>query len=382
MPSSTSSSDSSFRERPGFVRQTASDRPGVAQPVPVRDIPQRPWGAMLIAALIVAGLLMAAWELYWRAYGATPSYRNSNGQWAEQRRRIDNGEGGKTVLLGSSRVLFDVQLPIWEKITGERPIQLAMEGTSPVPMLEDLAADPDFTGRLLVGVAPDLFFTGFSFRGDVLPYYRKQGPSQRSGNWLSQTFLEPYFAFYDPDFGLASVIKRQAWPVRTGMKPHFDVRKLRVSDIDRNTHMWHKVETDLEYQALCKSIWAQHFTGPPPPMMDTPEKMRKLVDEQIGKAAKAINTLRARGVKVVFVRLPSDGEYYAFEQKAFPRASTWNLLLKRTGAPGIHFEDYPELQGYTLPEWSHVSASEANRLTAALTPLVEQEFNTVNSIGK
>ena len=26
------------------IRQTASDRPGVAQPVPVRDIPDRPWG--------------------------------------------------------------------------------------------------------------------------------------------------------------------------------------------------------------------------------------------------------------------------------------------------------------------------------------------------
>ena len=49
------------------------------------------------------------------------------------------GEGNKTVLIGSSRVLFDVQLPVWEKLAGERPIQLAIEGTSSVPVLEDLA---------------------------------------------------------------------------------------------------------------------------------------------------------------------------------------------------------------------------------------------------
>ena len=77
---------------------------------------------------------------------------------------------------------------------------------------------------------------------------------------------------------------------------------------------------------------------------------------------------------MVFIRMPSAGEYYAFEQKVFPRATTWDLLLKRTNTPGIHFEDYPELQGYELPEWSHLSASEANRFTKAMMPIVQREF--------
>ena len=74
MPSSTSSSeaatletlllppgdvvaDGAAFERPGFVRQTASDRPGVAQPVPVRDIPLQPWGQIMLAALVMTMLL-------------------------------------------------------------------------------------------------------------------------------------------------------------------------------------------------------------------------------------------------------------------------------------------------------------------------------------
>jgi hypothetical protein len=73
-------------------------------------------------------------------------------------------------------------------------------------------------------------------------------------------------------------------------------------------------------------------------------------------------------------RPPSSGEYYTYEQKYFPRAETWDLLLKRTGAPGIHFDDYPQLQGYYLPEWSHIAASDAVRFTAALVPIVEREF--------
>jgi len=377
MPSSTSSSEPvtpaiNF-ERPGFVRLTASDRPGVAQPVPERDIPVQPWGRILALALVLFLLLMAGWEAWWRAYGVQPGYRNSNGQWAQQRRRIDNGEGNKTVLLGASRVLFDVQLPVWEKITGERPIQLAMEGTSPVPMLEDLAADPEFTGRLLVGVAPDVFFSGFAYRGEVVPYFHKQGPSQRSGNWLSMHLLEPYFAFYDHDFALDVVVQRQDWPQRPGRPTSMRVRKLSMSEADRNTHMWSKVENDPEYRDLCRAIWAQDFGGPLPGM-EKPADKRRLIDGEIAKAAAAIRTLRARGVLIVFVRPPSSGEYYAYEQKYLPRAETWDLLLQRTGAPGIHFEDYPQLQGYELPEWSHMSASEARRYTAALAPLVEAEF--------
>jgi hypothetical protein len=362
-------------QRPGFVRLTAADRPGVAQPVPERDIPPQPWGRILLGALALFLLLMAAWEAYWRGFGAVPGYRNSNGAWAEQRRRIDAGEGGRTVLVGSSRILFDVQLPVWEQLSGERPIQLALEGTSPVPVLEDLARDPDFTGRLVVGVAPDLFFSGFAYRGEAIEHFHKQGPSQRSGHWLSKRLLEPYFAFYDPDFALATVVRRQDWPQRPGLRRDTRVRKLMVQDSpDRNTHMWRKLEVDASYRDLARSIWAENFTGPPPPMMDTPEKARALVAAQIERAGKAVATLRARGVRVVFVRPPSNGAYYAFEQKAMPRAHTWDVLLQRTGAPGIHFEDYPQLQGYELPEWSHLTAADARRFTTQLQPLVEREF--------
>jgi hypothetical protein len=380
MPSSISSSDTIapdafLRVRPGFVRLTASDRPGVAQPVPERDIPVQPWRAIWIGAAVLALLAIGAWEWHWRAFGVTPSYRNSNGAWAQQRQRIDHGEGDKTVLIGSSRVLFDVQLPQWQRITGERPIQLALEGTSSVPILEDLAADPKFTGHLLIGVAPSLFFSGQAYRGDVLAYTRKQTPSQRAGHWLSVHLLEPWLAFDDPDFALDTVLKRQPWPVRAGTHPRKAVRKLANSEADRNTHMWPKLETDPDYRAVAQGIWMGMITAPPPPEMATPAALQRVVDTQIARATAAVATLRARGVRVLFVRMPSIGPFYAMEEKVLPRARTWDVLLQRTHAPGIHFMDYPQLQGYQQPEWSHLSAPEAKRFTAALAPMVEQVFS-------
>lgn len=373
MPSSTSSSD---RQRPGrrsAERLTAADRAGVAQPVPERDVPLQPWRGILFAAFAIVLVLLSLWEWHWRAFDVRPSYRNSEGLWAMQRRRIDHGEGNRTVLLGASRVLFDINLDTWERAAGERPIQLALEGTSPVPVLEDLADDPQFTGRLLVGVAPDIFFTGFSYRGSVFRYYRKQTPSERFGQWLSMHLVEPWLAFYDPDYALAAVLLRQNWPLRPGMPQRTLTRKLADSGPDRNTQLWSKLETDPNYRALARGIWAEKF-GPVNAAERT--KLDKSTEEQIKRAAVAVAKLRARGVPVLFVRPPTAGEYLAYDRREFPRARTWDVLLARTGAPGIHFEDYPELQGYNLPEWSHLSATEAQRFTAALVRIIERDYWT------
>ena len=43
--------------------------------------------------------------------------------------------------------------------------------------------------------------------------------------------------------------------------------------------------------------------------------------------------MRARGVKVLFVRLPSSGAYLEFEKRYFPRVRTWDALLTASGAP-------------------------------------------------
>jgi hypothetical protein len=355
-----------------YARQTAADRPGVAQPVPVRPVPEQPWGRILLGAVALLIVLVGAWEEYWRAFGVKPSIGNTLGLWAIQRRRIDAGEGDATVLLGSSRLYFDIQLPVWERLAGRRPIQLSFEGTSPTSAAEDLAADPNFTGRLLIGIAPDLFFSGFEFRGDAAHYTHKQSPSQRVGQWLSMHFIEPYLAFDDPDFALQTVLKRQPWPKRPGREWDLDVRKLADSEADRNTHLWSKVVTDAAYRELARSIWRQGFE--PSPGDPSPEEELKTEKEQIDRMAQAVAKLRARGVKALFVRMPSSGEFLAFENREYPRARTWDALLAATGVPGIHFADYPQLQGYYLPEWSHMSRAEGERFTAALYGIIARDF--------
>jgi len=317
-------------------------------------------------------VMLGAWEWHWRAFGVTPSIRSTDGLWAIQRRRIDNGDGAATVLLGDSRMYFDLQLPVWERLEGKRPIQLAFEGTSPLRFMEDLAADANFTGRLLVNVAPVVFFEGFSRRVGAIRYFRGESPSQRIGQWLSMRLVEPLFAFDDPDFALATVLERQPWPDRPGKLRLLEIRKISQSEADRNTHLWSKVETDADYRALVRAIWIPRlelWKHDPPP-----DAIPRLVREQIDRTAKAVGVLRARGVKVLFVRLPSDGRMLEVENDIMPRSETWDALLQATDTPGIHFEDYPELRSLDLPESSHLSRADSERLTEALYGIVERDF--------
>ncbi len=369
MHSSTSSSEV---PRDAYARQTASDRPGVAQPVPARPVPVQPWRPILLGAVLALALLLGAWEHYWRAYGVTPSIRNSYGLWAIQRRRIDAGEGDATVLLGASRMYFDVQVPVWQRLSGRAPIQLSYEGTSPLNAVEDLAADPKFTGRLLIGVEPELFFSGDGFANGVAQYTHKQSPSQRIGQWLSMRFIEPYFAFYDGDYALRAVLARQNWAPRPGKHWFTDVRKLSMHEADRNAYLWSKVESDPQYRALARSIWLEEFA--PSPEDPTPQELLKTEKEQIERAVKALGQLHAHGVQVLFFRLPSDGPYLAYEDREYPRARAWGGLMAATHAPGIYFSDYPQLRGYYLPEWSHMTRAEAERFTVALYGIIQKDF--------
>ncbi len=167
MPSSTSSSEAA---------STASDRPGVAQPVPVRDVPDAAAGAlMLLGALLLAAALTGAWEWHWRAIGAVPGQRDDDAAWARQRRRIDAGEGNATVLHRFVAHLFRCAAAgVGATFRAASDPACPARARHRCLALEDLAEDQNFKGRLLVGVAPDLFFTGRASRSSALAGYRKE----------------------------------------------------------------------------------------------------------------------------------------------------------------------------------------------------------------
>jgi len=331
-----------------------------------------------IIALLVMVVLLLIWETYIRNQGVTPSYRNSNGLWTEQRGKINNGAGDSWVFIGSSRVLFNLQLDAWEKLDNKRPLQLALEGTSPLSVLEGLAQDSDFTGNVIVGVAPGLFFSGYEYRRGAIKQYKDETPSQWLGQRISMWF-EPYFAFYTYDYALSTILHRQDLPHREGIVHRLDVRKLANMERDRNNRMWDKVYLDEDYNALVKKIWAQNWK----PFSEQPKARQEGIlkgrTKQIERAVKASKSLQEKGVNVVFVQMPYEGHYAVSEPDIAPRELTWDILIKESGALGLHFQDHKSMQGYQLPEWSHMTGDEADRFTNNFYHLVQTELAKHNN---
>ena len=347
MPSSTSSFDS--------------------EPVLLRAIPELSWPRVALVAWVLAALGLGGWEAYWRvAQQYEASYRNSDGQWAEVRRRIDAREPNATVFIGSSRTLFDIDLDVWKEETGVHGIQLALEGSNPLPVLADVANDDDFSGLLVVGITPPLLFLpGIGHRAGVIEYYYDETPSQRISTQLSYP-LETTFAYYNMDTKLFTVLARQTWwPERPNLPfQQPEVRKLEHMRRDRQADLWERVETDPEFHAIVTGTWRAILENlPPPPPEDV---ARAQFEALLAQVAGDVAKIRARGGEVVFIRPPSRDAFREAERKITPRERVWEPIVGAAGAVGVHFEDYPALSDVRTPEWSHISAKDKARWTRAL----------------
>ncbi len=345
-----------------------------------RPIPEIPWKKALLLASAFMLIGVIAWEYNARVtwgYDAA-AYIDSKGSWTIQRRLIDQSDENTVAVVGSSRILFDLDLDNYEKLTGTRPIQLALVGTSPKPLLKDLAADEDFKGLLIVGITPGNFF---SDRGGLFgknpEYYAKESPTQ----WLSQQIsmlIEPHLSFYDnSNWPLFTLIGRMDFENNVAKyDPVSMVWTLSEMDKDRNTKMFWKVEDVPDYQKHAQATWQNFFDlsdkyGAPP--FD--------LDAFLEGISKDINTIRSRGGDVVFVRTPSSDVYRDRENKNQPREQYWDRLLSETQSVGVHFEDHPQLQGFRTPEWSHLHSDDAPIYTSALVPILDRKLKAVGKPG-
>ena len=330
-----------------------------------RPVPARPWPAIFVAVLVAAAALTAGWELYWRGVGFVDhDYVDTPGLWATQRRRVT---GDRTVLIGSSRMYFDINLRAWGELTdGRRPIQLALVGTSPRGILTELANDSTVSGLVAVGVTPGIFFrTRRGYLGDFPERASKETPSE----WLGQRLfmrVERVFAFIDWDTQLGTILERQPLPVREGMILDRAVRKISRTKADRQTWLDPRILADSAYRQLARDIWMDGEDDPRRPRPPGADSVTALIAE----LERDIARIRARGGDVAFVRFPSGGRVRERERRDFPRERYWDRLVRELDVVAIHYEDHETLRDYVTPEWSHLSREDALRFTRALVPIL------------
>lgn len=354
MPSSTSNSDIDYR-----------------------SVPEQPWSKLVLIALVLLIIAMGFWEsLARKMYHAPGSYDGLGHIWADQRRKLDAPDNDVRIILsGSSRILWAADLDILQQGFGTRPLQLALPGTSPALIVEDVVNNTDFDGLIIVGVTPFLFnWIDEGFAGGLaFDRYHNLTPSQWSGNQLHR-ILSDYLGFLDEAFDLFSLLERY-----TNFADRDGVDDLKMGDWklgntyeDGQTDMWEPVEEvgSFDNQQIL-NFWTPGLQR----KHQTPEEMAKTAEDTITFFEPLVSKLRERGGDMIFIRMPSRGAYLDRDIETNHRELMWEPMVEGFGAPSLNTFDYPFLSTeLEIPEWSHLSRKSQDDWSRDVVPVIEEVY--------
>src|SRR5437588_1826561 len=287
-----------------------------------RPIPQVPWRGITVVVALIVIAAACAWEFYCRSIGYGPTLNDNEDLSTMARRRV---KPESVVIIGDSRAWFDLDLGELQKGLGKRPVQLAMGGSCAYPVLADLANDKNFHGTIICSVVPRLFVappgTPPIERADkAVRRFYNQTWSQWTGQYLGE-FLENRLAFLkQEELTLDDLLKRLPIPNRPGalvpprLPPYFG-----TLDRERRARMIEECARPGKLQKTIQQIWLPLFTPPPPPTYipkdEFAKEMGKAIEQRFHDVAAVVQKLRARGGKIVFVRLPHSGGLKALEDR-------------------------------------------------------------------
>jgi hypothetical protein len=340
-----------------------------------RPIPRLPWRGITVVVVLIVITAAFAWEFYCRSIGYGPTLNDNEDLWTAARRRV---KPESIVIIGDSRGLFDLDLDQIQNGLGKRPVQLAMGGSCAYPVLADLANDDNFHGTIICSVVPRLFIAPpgsppMERAEKAVRRSHTQTPAQHVSQYLAMP-LEEHVAFLkQEELTLDDLLKLLPIPNRPYalVSPRLP-RYFRTLDRERRARMIEECARPGKLQSTIQQIWLPLFTPPPPPTYIPKEEfakqMSQAIEQRFRDVAAAVQKFRNRGGKIVFVHLPHSGELKALEDRETPRPLVWDRVIKETDAPGICYEDFPELASFNCPEWSHLSAGDSVEFTRRLVP--------------
>lgn len=354
MPLSTSSSEREVEAGPARAPSSPSR---ALERAPVGN-----WTTAWIATLLLVGALLAGWEMTCRMIGFEPSFQSDARLWAMARRRAADGGRDSVALVGSSRVLLNVDLDTFEQTIGRAPVQLGVNGCTPLPFLAELAADSSFQGVVVCGVAPAFFFDQralYSRRfAEFYEIYQAvdASPAERLDQALA-TGVQGTLVFRHPALvpsQLLAAARNGTWPAVPWVRVRED--RDQFGNFDR---------ADAGYFEFQEYFYEN--------------RKRPAGHDELGRGLAvvelAVARIQERGGEVVFVRFPTGGRSGESERRRFPRADYWERLASTTQAVAIHGDDYPTLRSFRFPDGSHLDYRDAPRFTRELLRIISGELS-------
>ena len=312
----------------------------------------------LVLVLVVVG----GWEWLMRDAGLGPEYADNRSLWVDARHRLNTDGDNAIALLGASRVQYGVDVETLSTALDRPVIQLAVEGTSALALLENLAVDPRFHGTVIYSVAPAFTLNSALPRiesgkqQEWLRYYFDQSRSRQMEQRL-RLYLQGKLALRSPDAKLSRVV---AAVLNTGNLPQSDQK---TTFRNRVLHKdYSKADTVVDELGMVQFYLDNTIPFTQPEF----EAVLNYVDT-------LVTLLRQKGVRVHFLRLPSSAEVYMLESVFFPRDRFWDEMEARLDANFIHADDYPQMSGFMSEDGSHIDSSRIVEFTGVLAEVLSSQ---------
>ena len=329
-------------------------------------VPQGGWLRTWIIALALTATLVAGWEWFVRARGlGDVAVTDSAELWIAERERAASLGDEALILVGASRMQSGLDLDVLADVTGLQPVQLAISAAPLMPVLRHVAIDPAITGTVVVSMD--------------MPSLRIVDDASQADLWTSayDDFKAGRTAvFYQPvENRLRQLLDALLESFSRNARPHqlilaSTTRSYVRTLPDRSQRLdYSKVDRDAAYQRRLRLA----SDGESSPYLFE----IKGIDDRFGEIQSLVATIQARGGRVVFVRLPSARRIREIEEIMYPRDVYWDKFAALTSARTIHFADYPELQGFDLPDGVHLDASEQPAFTRALAGILVSDATAI-----
>jgi hypothetical protein len=327
-------------------------------------LPSGPWLRTWLVAGAIALAILGTWEGYWRSRGWAPTVEANEDSWIIAWGRI---RPTSTVFTGTSRIQAALDPAIWvSELGGEPPVQLALAGGSPTPVLETLAADSAFHGLIVVDLLP-LYSLDASLESEerVVDYLRAYHVAQRSPVKRMEAMLRihlPYLFVFRRDELLPGEFFQNAWE---GRWPDAGYDFLRPDRYHPLYFSRSKLEPNSARVNDPKPFAHLLSTG-------RPAKGAEL-DSMFSRIGRSVTQIQQRGGEVVFILFQACGGRRTIEEQLYPKREYWDRFRAQTTGIALDSDDYPMIRSQPCYDGSHIDGNAAPAVTRLIAQALQEK---------
>ncbi|MFZ6768288.1 hypothetical protein ACO0LM_14595 [Undibacterium sp. Di26W] len=346
-------------------------------------MPAYPWKRIFAFILLLTLAAIVAMELSLRSLGYQPTALDSKERWSHERGRASELGSQALTLIGTSRFQLGMDLDVLRKGTGLEAIQLAVDGSSFVPVLKNLADDPRVTGTILIdytsGALANARQGSFGSVSVFVDEYEKQ--QLRFQNFSADTLEKKLTAGIHENLSIFSDGSNPWFALRYRILPwkrssqYITTRPDRSRLADYSRLPW----PDAYYSRVAKQLgmeWNPHAGRgrAEARFLDKIKSMPVASQEDFLYGAQLIrgyiDTIQKRGGKVLFVKMPTTGLIKEADEQRYPEQQFLEVFFASSHLPILYDKNQPAIRDFKCPDGSHLDQKDRASFSAIVAKFV------------